>query len=69
MLPVDLPHESDTNDCRDQPTSHHGGSAVAELGGDEGAAEDPNHLESALWDPEGGSAQRIFDKALTVPWC
>ena len=49
-LPIDLPHQSNPDDCRDQPTGHHDGAAVLELGGDESAAQDPDDLEGALRD-------------------
>jgi hypothetical protein len=49
-LPIDLPHQSYSDDCRDQPTGHDDRAAVLELGGDESATQDPDDLECALRD-------------------
>lgn len=61
MLPIDLPHQDDTDYCRNQPACHHNRSAVLELGGDESPAQDPDDLESSLRNSQSGGAERITD--------
>ena len=69
LLSVDLPHEDDADDRWDQPTCHNDGSAVAEFGGDECTAEDPDDLKCTLRYAQCGSAQRVANEALASSKC